>query len=162
MFLKTYRAIQRFDQRAAFSTWLYRIAVNECRDHLRKRRARRLVYESDLSEEQVSRLDGIASATSRRDGPCERMETQEALDRILRSLTDGDRKLLILREVEGFSIQELAEILGLNANTVKIRLFRARGRVADVLGCSAERPRKSKTLLVMESDALVAGSSGPL
>jgi RNA polymerase sigma factor (sigma-70 family) len=133
IFLKTYRSIRRFDQRAAFSTWLYRIAVNECRDHLRKQRARPLVYEADLSDEQVSRLDGIVSTASRHDGPSKSIEAKEALDRLLGCLTEQDRQLLILRELEGFSIQELANILDLNVNTLKVRLFRARGRVADTL-----------------------------
>lgn len=131
VFLKTYRGIQRFNQRAAFSTWLYRIAMNECLDYLRKQRTWPLVYEANLSEEQVSRLEGIALATTKQGGPIERIEAKEALDRILGSLSEQDRQLLILREAEGFSIRELAEILGLNVNTVKIRLFRARGRVAD-------------------------------
>ena len=62
VFLKVYLSIKKFDQRAAFSTWLYKITVNECWDYLRKKKVRPLVYESDLSEEQVSRLDGIVSA----------------------------------------------------------------------------------------------------
>src|SRR5580704_7750420 len=52
VFLKVYLSIKRFDQRAAFSTWLYKITVNECWDYLRKRKVRPLVYEADLSEEQ--------------------------------------------------------------------------------------------------------------
>src|ERR1700723_4055181 len=62
VFLKVFLSLKRFDQRAAFSTWLYKITVNECWDHLRKRKVRPLVYEADMSEEQVSRLDGAASA----------------------------------------------------------------------------------------------------
>jgi RNA polymerase sigma-70 factor (ECF subfamily) len=57
VFLKAYVSIRRFDMRSAFSTWLYKIAVNECWDSLRKKKVRPLVYESDLSEEQVQRLD---------------------------------------------------------------------------------------------------------
>ena len=62
VFLKVFVSLKRFDQRAAFSTWLYKISVNECWDYLRKKKVRPLVYESDLSEEQVSRLDGMVSA----------------------------------------------------------------------------------------------------
>src|SRR5271169_316702 len=62
VFLKAYLGLKRFDQRAAFSTWLYKIAVNECWDYLRKKKVRPLVYEADLSEEQVSRLDAIVSS----------------------------------------------------------------------------------------------------
>ncbi|HTR46781.1 MAG TPA: sigma-70 family RNA polymerase sigma factor [Verrucomicrobiae bacterium] len=132
VFLKAYVGIKRFDQRAAFSTWLYKIAVNECWDYLRKKKVRPLVYEADLSEEQVSRLDGIVSAERPPEGPSTRAETREILDRMLASLPEQDRQLLVLKEIEGFSVQELAEILDLNVNTVKVRLFRARGRIMDI------------------------------
>jgi RNA polymerase sigma-70 factor, ECF subfamily len=131
VFLKAYLGLKKFDQRAAFSTWLYKIAVNECWDYLRKKKVRPLLYEADLSEEQVSRLDGIASLERPPEGPSERLETREALDRVLESLSEEDRQLLMLKEIEGFSVQELAEILDLNVNTVKVRLFRARGRIVD-------------------------------
>jgi RNA polymerase sigma-70 factor (ECF subfamily) len=132
VFLKVYLSLNRFDQRAAFSTWLYKIAVNECWDHLRKKKVRPLLYESDLSEEQVSRLDGIASLGRSTEGLDEQAETRDTLQRALEILPEQDRELLLLKEVEGFSVQELAEILGLNVNTVKVRLFRARGRIVEV------------------------------
>jgi len=131
VFLKAYLGIKRFDQRAAFSTWLYKIAVNECWDYLRKRKVRPLVYEADLSEEQVSRLDGIVSTERPPESASARAEIREILERMLEALPDQDRQLLVLKEVEGFSVQELAEILDLNVNTVKVRLFRARGRIMD-------------------------------
>ncbi len=131
VFLKAYLGIRRFDQRAAFSTWLYKIAVNECWDYLRKRKVRPLVYEADLSEEQVSRLDGIASSDRPPESASERAETREILERMLGVLPEQDRQLLVLKEIEGFSVQELAEILDLNVNTVKVRLFRARGRIME-------------------------------
>jgi RNA polymerase sigma-70 factor, ECF subfamily len=131
VFLKAYLGIKRFDQRAAFSTWLYKIAVNECWDYLRKKKARPLMYEADLSEEQVSRLDGIASSARPPEAPNERAEAREILDRILAKLPEQDRQLLVLKEMAGFSVQELAELLHLNVNTVKVRLFRARGRIME-------------------------------
>jgi RNA polymerase sigma-70 factor, ECF subfamily len=131
VFLKAYLGIKKFDQRAAFSTWLYKIAVNECWDYLRKKKVRPLVYESDLSEEQVSRLDGIVSLSKPPEGPAERAEAREMLQRMLETLPEQDRQLLVLKEMSGFSVQELAEILKLNVNTVKVRLFRARGRIMD-------------------------------
>ncbi len=56
---KAYFSIRRFDLRSAFGTWLYKIAVNECWDYLRKKKVRRLVYESDMSEEQVRKLESV-------------------------------------------------------------------------------------------------------
>lgn len=132
VFLKVYLSIRKFDLRAAFSTWLYKITVNECWDYLRKKKVRPLVYEADMSEESVSRLDGIASAERPPESPSARAETQELLRWVLDKLPEQDRRLLVLKEIEGFSVQELAHILDLNVNTVKVRLFRARGRLMDI------------------------------
>jgi RNA polymerase sigma-70 factor (ECF subfamily) len=131
VFLKVFLSLRKFDQRAAFSTWLYRITINECWDYLRKKKVRPLVYESDLSEEQVSCLDGIASSGRPPEAPNDRAEAKQMLEHLLEKLSDQDRQLLVLKEMQGFSVQELAEILNLNVNTVKVRLFRARGRVMD-------------------------------
>jgi RNA polymerase sigma-70 factor (ECF subfamily) len=132
VFLKVFVSLKRFDQRAAFSTWLYKISVNECWDYLRKKKVRPLVYEADLSEEQVSRLDGVVSADQPPASSSDRAEARDLLERMMEKLPEQDRQLLILKEVEGFSVQELAEILDLNVNTVKVRLFRARARLMDV------------------------------
>lgn len=131
VFLKAYFSLKRFDQRAAFSTWLYKITVNECWDVLRKRKVRPLLYESDLSEEQAEmyRVQGdIASGLpSARDV----LEAREQVEKLLDCLEDRDRLMLILKEVQGFSVEEIAEILGINGNTVKVRLFRARRRIME-------------------------------
>jgi RNA polymerase sigma-70 factor, ECF subfamily len=132
VFLKVFVSLKRFDHRSAFSTWLYKISVNECWDYLRKRKVRPLTYEADLSEDQVSRLDGVVSADRPPENPSDRAEARDLLERMLEKIPDEDRQLLILKEVEGFSVQELAEMLDLNVNTVKVRLFRSRAKLMDV------------------------------
>lgn len=129
VFVKAYFSLKRFDQRAAFTTWLYKITVNECWDMLRKKKVRPLVYEADLSEEQARQV--ISSAEKGKDVPdiSDRLEARQRVERLLEGLEERDRLMLILKEVEGFSIEEIAEVLDLNANTVKVRLFRARRRV---------------------------------
>jgi RNA polymerase sigma-70 factor, ECF subfamily len=129
VFVKAYFSLKRFDQRAAFSTWLYKITVNECWDLLRKKKVRPLVYESDLSEEQARLV--LTSGKKENPGPdiSERIAARERVERLLEGLDERDRLMLILKEVEGFSIEEIAEVLNLNGNTVKVRLFRARRRV---------------------------------
>ena len=129
VFVKAYFSLKRFDQRAAFSTWLYKITVNECWDMLRKKKVRPLVYEADLSEEQARQV--ISSAEKGKEEPdiSDRLEARQRVERLLEGLDERDRLMLILKEVEGFSIEEIAEVLHLNANTVKVRLFRARRRV---------------------------------
>ena len=130
VFVKAYFSLKHFDGRAAFSTWLYRITLNECWDLLRKKKVRPLLYESDLSEEQAQRVASAEDPDGAGSDIRQRLETRQQVERLLEGLDQRDRLMLILKEVEGFSIEEIAEVLDLNANTVKVRLFRARRRVA--------------------------------
>ena len=129
VFVKAYLSLKRFDQRAAFSTWLYKITVNECWDLLRKKKVRPLLYESDLSEEQARQYDSPEKLASFQPDTSETLEAREYVDGLLAGIDERDRMMLILKEVEGFAVEEIAEMLELNANTVKVRLFRARRRI---------------------------------
>jgi RNA polymerase sigma-70 factor (ECF subfamily) len=129
VFVKAYFSLKRFDQRAAFSTWLYKITVNECWDLLRKKKVRPLIYESDLSEEQARQIEGSERKDADVPDVSDRLEAREQVELLLEGLDERDRLMLMLKEVEGFSIEEVAEVLDLNANTVKVRLFRARRRI---------------------------------
>ncbi len=129
VFVKAYFSLKRFDQRAAFSTWLYKITVNECWDLLRKKKVRPLLYESDLNEEQARQVVTSEEKGIRGLDISDRLEARQRVERLLEGLEERDRLMLVLKEVEGFSIEEIAEVLDLNANTVKVRLFRARRRI---------------------------------
>src|SRR3984885_736372 len=131
VFLKAYVSIRRFDMRSAFSTWLYKIAVNECWDSLRKKKVRPLVYESDLSEDQVQLLDSYMHADRGPSGHDQQVEARDLAERLLSALSEEDREILLLKEVEGLSVQEIAEIFDLNVNTVKVRMFRARANMME-------------------------------
>src|SRR5487761_222040 len=130
VFLKAYVSIGRFDMRSAFSTWLYKIAVNECWDYLRKKKVRPLSYEADLSEEQVRHVEQFVSADGPRDNPSKRAELREIVERLLADLSEEDRVMLVLKEAQGFAVEEIGTMLNLNVNTVKVRLFRARRKLA--------------------------------
>jgi RNA polymerase sigma-70 factor, ECF subfamily len=130
VFLKAYISIRRFDMRSAFSTWLYKIAVNECWDYLRKKKVRPLSYEADLSEEQARHVEQFVSNSIDGGSPDERAELREIVERLLSDLTEEDRMMLVLKEAQGFAVDDIARMLGLNVNTVKVRLFRARRRLA--------------------------------
>ena len=134
--LKAYLSLKRFDLRSAFGTWLYKIAVNECWDYFRKKKVRPLVYEANLSEEQVRQMEGLPEG---RDGvfghfvdAARRAEQRDLLDRLLIELDEQDRAMLVMKEVAGFTVEEIGDVLNLNVNTVKVRLFRARGRLVEV------------------------------
>jgi RNA polymerase sigma-70 factor (ECF subfamily) len=146
VFVKVFLSLKRFDQRSAFSTWLYKVTVNECWDYLRKKRARPLMYEADLSEEQVQQLDGhLQAETGSGIDAGRRAELRDLLDRMLGELDTDEQAMLVLKEVEGYSVEEIGEMLGLNVNTVKVRLFRVRARLTKMYQKRlAERPPSNK------------------
>jgi len=134
--LKAYLSLKRFDLRSAFGTWLYKIAVNECWDYFRKKKVRPLVYEANLSEEQVRQMEALPEDREGAFGhavdAARRAEQRDLLDRLLIELDEQDRAMLVMKEVAGFTVEEIGEVLDLNVNTVKVRLFRARGRLVEV------------------------------
>ena len=103
--------------------------VNECFDYLRKRKVRRLVYESDLSEDEVRRVENTEPATDRQVPVDSSLAQRDYVLKLLTRVSEEERMLLILKEVEGFSVEELAEKTGMNENTVKVKLFRARQKL---------------------------------
>jgi RNA polymerase sigma-70 factor (ECF subfamily) len=134
--VKAYFSLKRFDQRSAFGTWLYKIAVNECWDYFRKKKVRPLVYEANLSEDQLRQMEATPDprdGTPRSGAGTARVtEQRDLLDRLLSELDEKDRTMLMMKEVGGFTVEEIGDVLELNVNTVKVRLFRARGRLVEV------------------------------
>src|SRR5262252_9530478 len=131
VFLKAYFSLKRFDQRAAFSTWLYKITVNECWDLLRKRKVRPLVFEAELSEEQTQAYQASSEQSDGRPDTSEQLAARQQVEELMSCLDERDRTMLVLKEVQGFSVEEIAEIMEINANTVKVRLFRARQKITE-------------------------------
>ena len=131
VFIKAFVSIRGFDMRAAFSTWLYKIAVNECWDYLRRKRVRPLLYEADLSEEQNQHLSSYVATEKAPADASKRAELRQTVELLLNQLDDSDRQMLVLKEVEGLSVQEISEVMDLNINTVKVRLFRARAKLVE-------------------------------
>ena len=133
--VKAYFSLKSFDHRSAFGTWLYKIAVNECWDYFRKKKVRPLVYEADLNDDQLRQMDCSSERWSlgnprRAENAEQRTEQRELIEQLLSGLDVQDRAMLVMKEVEGFTVEEIGEIMDLNINTVKVRLFRARGRLA--------------------------------
>src|SRR6201997_2063748 len=91
VFVKAYFSLRRFDQRAAFSTWLYKITVNECWDLLRKKKVRPLLYESDLSEEQAQQFGATEERESEAPDIAEKLEARQQVERLLEGLDERDR-----------------------------------------------------------------------
>jgi RNA polymerase sigma-70 factor (ECF subfamily) len=129
VFAKIYFSIKNFDFRSSPITWIYKITVNECFDYLRKKKVRKLVYESDLSEDEVRRVENTEPATDRTPRTDTTLARRDYVTKLLERVSEEDRNLLMLKEVEGYSVEELAEMLKMNENTVKVKLFRARQKL---------------------------------
>lgn len=129
VFAKVYFSIKNFDFRSSLLTWIYKITVNECYDYLRKRKVRKLVYESDFTEEESQRIQ--LSEPGRDQGPPidDVLARRDLALKLLARLPAEERDLLLLKEVEGHSIEELAQMTGINENTIKVKLFRARQKL---------------------------------
>lgn len=129
VFTKVYFALQNFDFRCALITWIYRITVNECYDHLRRNRSRKLFSISEISEAECRELERAPAIGL---APDRQAELSQIVSLLLEKVSPEERVLLLMKEVEGYSIQDLARLFGWNQNTVKVKLFRARRRLAQV------------------------------
>jgi RNA polymerase sigma-70 factor, ECF subfamily len=129
VFSKVYFSIRNFDFRSSLITWIYKITVNECFDYLRKKKVRKLVYESDLSEDEVRRVENSEPSVDRRPSADQNLARRDYLSKLLTRVSEEERMLLMLKEVEGHSVEELANMTGMNENTIKVKLFRARQKL---------------------------------
>ena len=123
VFIKAYKGLGGFQGKASFSTWLYRIAVNHCRDLLRKEGRNRMESWEALKEQDGEALEARMAVLPEAHREDERTEqVREALKR----LPEQYKAILILREIEGLSYQELTQVLNCSMDAVKARLRRAR------------------------------------
>src|SRR5258708_30164333 len=100
VFAKIYFSIKTFDFRSSLLTWIYKITVNECYDYLRKKRVRKLVYESDFSEEDALRMENSETVVDQGQPMDTRLAQRDLVLKLLDKLSQEDRNLLLLKEVE--------------------------------------------------------------
>ena len=145
IFLKAYRGLAGFRGASRFSTWLHSIASHHCLNYLAARRrrpgSRQTANESPYAwkDDPPDAVDRLPDAAPRPDALLERADLLRVVQGELAKLTEEHRLILVLRDVQGLSYVEIAEILGLELGTVRSRLHRARmemrARLAPHLGC---------------------------
>src|SRR5438270_3286471 len=106
VFAKIYFSIGNFDFRSSLLTWIYKITVNECYDYLRKKRVRKLVYESDFSEEDSQRMENSETARDQKPAIDSSLAKRDLIVKLLDKISAEDRNLILLKEVEGHSVEE--------------------------------------------------------
>jgi RNA polymerase sigma-70 factor (ECF subfamily) len=131
-FIRVHRYLDRFKGSSSFFTWLYRITVNLCIDHLRKEgKAQTVDYDdavshSDQQEAEQLRPWSLDMNPSR---AMDRKELREMIDKALELLSPNHRAVILMREVEGLSYKEMSEVMRCSKGTIMSRLFHARRRM---------------------------------
>jgi RNA polymerase sigma-70 factor (ECF subfamily) len=132
-FLRSYKQLHRFDGRAAFSTWLYRIGANCTLDLLRARRLRKEQSNTTDGDESKSLLDNVASPAPDPERLTRSGQLADVMEPALQQLTETERTAFILRHYEGHDIEEIAKVLGVNKGAAKHSVFRAVQKLRRVL-----------------------------
>ena len=133
-FIRAYRAIGQFRGESAFYTWLYRIAVNTAKKALVDLKRDPIVTESALAsrdeDEETSRVENELSDGETPDAVLASKEIAAAVNSAVEALSDDLRQAITLREIEGLSYEEIAELMNCPIGTVRSRIFRAREAIA--------------------------------
>lgn len=132
-FIKAYNSILSFRGDCRFSVWLYRLTTNVCLDYLRSEARRShvsLSYQDDADDEKELEIpdERFSPETA-----AEKKELREAVNRGLMKLPQDYRAILLLREIDGLSYEEIGQALDIEEGTVKSRIFRARRKLCTIL-----------------------------
>jgi len=134
IFTKIYFSLAKFDVRRPFFPWLYRIAINQCYDELRKIRRQKVHTFSELSMEESSRIENLISKEGiARDDAEDQKEMHVLLRRILDQLPEQQRLSVVLRDIEGIPYAKMAEILKCTEQAARLKVFRARTRLKNLM-----------------------------
>lgn len=132
-FLNAWRGLSKFGGQSSFSTWLYRLASNACIDFLRREKRRSALSITLEDEDDEDRQADFPDDRWSPERELERKELRQTLQDGLAALSPEHREVLLLRETEGLSYQEIAQCLDLEEGTVKSRIARARLALKDYL-----------------------------
>ena len=135
VFIRVHRHLHRFDRSKKFSTWIYTIASNLAKNEMRNRSRNPLVFFQAMqgSEDEEERPLQFEDTTSRPDDMYRKRHLRELVEQTVAALPEHHRQVFVLRELEGKSYEEIADITACNLGTVKSRLNRARSAFADII-----------------------------
>ncbi|MGI5850280.1 MAG: sigma-70 family RNA polymerase sigma factor [Christensenellales bacterium] len=127
--IKIYRGISTFKKESSFSSWVYRLCVNTCMDGLRKKK--RIPLSLDHSIEQGMSFEDLSIATP--EAHALSLERSEDIQKAINILSDVHRSVIILRDINGLSYEEISKCLDVSVGTVKSRINRGRQRLRELL-----------------------------
>lgn len=126
VFIRVYRSLHNFRGESSFSTWLYRIATNVCLDEIRRRNRKTVVPLNQRIYLDDEQFRDIPDWSNLPEAVVQSKEIQEEIQRMINSLRPEYRLVIILRDIQGYSYEEIGKIIGCSLGTVKSRINRAR------------------------------------
>jgi RNA polymerase sigma-70 factor (ECF subfamily) len=134
VFIRVFKSMKEFREEASFSTWIYRITKNACLDELRKRKNKATVsLDEDLETEDGAIKRQVEDCSPGPDALYESMELRDIVRTAIELLSDEHKFVIILRDLQGFSYEEIAKVLECPEGTVKSRINRARKALKEIL-----------------------------
>ncbi|HWQ30639.1 MAG TPA: sigma-70 family RNA polymerase sigma factor [Negativicutes bacterium] len=143
--LRVFRSIKDFKGQSSFSTWLYRIVTNVCLDELRRRKNdKHISIDSTVQTENGEMHMELCSDKETPESVYERVEQRELIKKAIQELNDEYRSVIVLRDIQGFSYDEISTMLECSLGTVKSRINRARSMLREKLKTSMELSRGNR------------------
>lgn len=138
--IKIYKSVSKFRGDSGFSTWVYRIAINACKDELRKKKHNIISLDKEIETEEGSIKNELADQGLKPDELVEQAELNETIQEAINQLPEQNRIAIILRDIQGFSYEDISSTLECPVGTVKSRINRGRKLLKD---CLKQNPRWS-------------------
>ncbi len=134
IFSKVYFSLPKFDNERPFFPWLYRIAVNQCYDELRRLRRRKIFTFTDLSLDDNDAIEHLLNRGVITQPPAEEREELHALlHKLLGQITEQQRMAIVLRDLEDMPYDKVAQALNCSEQAARLKVFRARARLRDLI-----------------------------
>jgi RNA polymerase sigma-70 factor, ECF subfamily len=145
IFSKVYFSLPKFDNKRPFFPWLYRIAVNQCYDELRRARRRKFISFTELNLEDSDAIDHLLSRNEISPAPPEeREELHGLLHKLLGQITDQQRMAIVMRDLEDVPYDQVAEALKCTEQAARLKVFRARAKLRDLIEKALRRKERTR------------------
>lgn len=131
--IKVYKYLKNFRMDSSFSTWLYRIVMNTCKDELRKKKLNVISIDKPINTTDGSMYMDLKDFSSTPEEELESKETQGEVQKALSKVNEKNRIVVVLRDIKGFTYSEISEILDVPVGTIKSRINRGRQELKSIL-----------------------------
>ncbi|MGE4384298.1 MAG: RNA polymerase sigma factor [Endomicrobiaceae bacterium] len=133
VFIKIFYSLDKFKFKSSFSTWIYRIVINESINFAKKRNTKIVSLQANFSNDDEQEVIDFIKSDDNTEKKAIEKETQKLVQDTLLKLKDNYKIILTLRDIENFSYEEISQIMNIPIDTVKIRIFRARKKMKQLL-----------------------------